>query len=105
MNPLISRKELAKRWAVSPATIDRMAYDGIITKCQYGKYKLVDIEEYERSGSNSKSAPETFTERRLKIENENLRAENQQLKQTMYKIVELLGKFLQEDVQKIMRRD
>lgn len=98
--PFIKRKELAERWKVSTATVDRMANDGVIKRAGFGKFRIADIEEYEHSQSRSKLITETFLERRQKIEIENLKAENQHLKQTMYQVVELLAKFLQEDVQK-----
>lgn len=93
--PFISRKDLAKRWNMSASTIDRIANNGEIKRAGYGKFRLSDVESYERRNSETTfKNVESFAERKLKQELIAEKNKNKKLTQKILQIAALAGAYM-----------
>ena len=87
---LLSRKDLAKRWGISTATVDRRVREGLISPVEGHKtpqFNLYDILEIEGTDTSKLSL---FERRRLERTIERLEEEVHQLREDKEKLKSIL---------------
>ena len=80
MKTVLTRKELAERWAVAGTTIDRYEREGLISKNKIGKYTIAVIEKAEFDGTDNLLIKKERDIQDLKLENLRLRNKLEEIK-------------------------
>lgn len=100
---LLSRKDLAERWGVSTATVDRRVREGLISPVKGHKTPLFNLYDVLKVEGTDTSKLSPFERRRLEREIDELREENNQLKEERERIKRQLTNVMAEVIMPILK--
>lgn len=93
---LLSRSDLAKRWGISTATVDRRVREGLISPVRGHKTPLFNLYDVLKAEGTDISKLSPFERKTLERKIEELKEENKQLKEKQEQIKRQLAGVMAE---------